>query len=243
MRNFNYHLIIFLFSFFLLYKESFSDVIEQKIKDFILKNPEVILESLKNFEEKQETKLLLQNSQRIKDYKDQIFKSKTDLYDGNVIGEKVIVEFFDYNCSYCKRVHKDLERVLKNFNNVKIIYKNFPILTERSVLLAKYSIIISEIDNKKFTDFHSLIIENKGEVSGNDLEEIFKELDLKKENLNKRLEDKRINEKLRLDIDLAKKLGLRGTPAFVIGDEIVFGYIGYDDFLSKLKINNIKNQQ
>ena len=82
MRNFNYHLIIFLLSFFLLYKESFSDVIEQKIKDFILKNPEVILESLKNFEEKQETKLLLQNSQKIKDYKDQIFKSKTDLYNG-----------------------------------------------------------------------------------------------------------------------------------------------------------------
>ncbi|MEE2695375.1 MAG: DsbA family protein [Pseudomonadota bacterium] len=241
MKNLNYHLIIFLFSFFLVYEESFSDVMEQKIKDFILQNPEVIIESLKNFDKKEENKLILQNSQRIKDYKDQIFNSKTDLYDGNVIGDKVIVEFFDYNCSYCKRVHKDLERVLKNFDNVKIIYKNFPILTERSVLLAKYSIIISEINNKKFTDFHSLIINNKGEVSESYLEEIFKKLDLKKEDLNKRLEDKRIKEKLRLDIDLAKKLGLRGTPAFVIGDEIIFGYIGYNDFLSKLEINKINN--
>jgi protein-disulfide isomerase len=213
---------------------SLSEDINQKIKNFILNNPQVIIESLNNFEEKKEDERRIENNKKVENFKESIFKSNFELYEGKSSAKKVIVEFFDYNCSYCKRVHNDLKKILSKSDDLKIIYKNFPILSEDSVKLAKYAIILSEIDNKKFIDFHNFVISNKGQLKDKDLDKLFMKLNVVRDEVDKKLNDSSVLKILKNDIQLAQNLGLRGTPAFIINNEIIFGYINYEDMLSKL---------
>ena len=213
---------------------SLSDDINQKIKNFILNNPQVIIESLNNFEEKKEDERRIENNKKVENFKESIFKSNFELYEGKSSAKKIIVEFFDYNCSYCKRVHNDLKKILSKSEDLKIIYKNFPILSEDSVKLAKYAIILSEIDNKKFIDFHNFVISYKGQLKDEVLDKLFKKLNVVRDEVDKKLDDSRVLKILKNDIQLAQNLGLRGTPAFIINNEIIFGYIDYEEILSKL---------
>ena len=155
------------------------------------------------------------------------------MYAGNKNSQKVIIKFFDFNCSYCKKAYPDMEKIVRKAD-IKVIYKNFPILSENSVYLAKVAILIAEQGVQKFNKFYKFINETKGRISEEKLMKIVNELkinldDLKNEDINQRIE-----KKLKKDIDLANKLGLRGTPAFVVGEEIIFGYISSDELMKKI---------
>ncbi len=233
MKLHNYTLIAFSFSILLSGFNLRGDDLEGKIKDFILKNPEVIIESLQKFEVKKENEKKLENKNKINTLSKQIYNSES-LFEGNKLSNKIIVEFFDYNCSYCRRAHQDLKKIISEDKNIKVIYKNYPILSENSIKLAKYALIISEIDKKKFVKFHNFILTNKGKINDDILISILKELNIDKNYLENKINDEEINQKLKNDIDLARNLGLRGTPAFIISDEIFFGYIDKDDMVSIL---------
>ncbi len=211
-----------------------ANELDEKIKEYILQNPEIIIQSLQNYENKKELEKKSQNKDLIKKLKDKIFSSNIMLYEGNISGSDTIVEFFDYNCSYCKRAHQDLKKVIEKNNKVKIIYKNFPILSENSVKLAKYAIAISEINNKKFKQFHNLIINHKGRINENHLNEILKKIQVSEAKVIEKINGSEINNKLEKDIELANELGLRGTPAFIIGNEIIFGYLNYQEMIAKI---------
>ena len=224
------HVLIFQL---VLSNEIFANEMDEKIKNFILDNPQVIIQSLQNFEKKKEDEKKIENSKNIELFKNKIFDSGS-LYEGNKSSDKVIVEFFDYNCSYCKRAHQDLKNILKKYDDVKVIYKNFPILSDNSLELAKYAVAISEIDQTKFIKFHNFILKNKGKISKELLDDVIDDLKIDQDTIKERIKNEEINLKLKKDYDLANNLGLRGTPAFIIGNEIIFGYIGYDEILSKL---------
>ncbi len=207
--------------------------LDEEIKDFILKNPEIIIESLQKFEAKKENEKKLENKNKINRLSNQIYNSES-LFEGNKRSNKIIVEFFDYNCSYCRRAHLDLKKIISEDKNIKVIYKNYPILSENSLKLAKYALIISEIDKQKFIKFHNLILTNKGTINEDVLNSILKQINIDKNYLKKKMNNEEINQKLQNDIELAKSLGLRGTPAFIISDEIFFGYINQKDMVSIL---------
>ena len=83
------------------------------------------------------------------------------MFSGDKNAKHTIVEFFDYNCSYCKKAHNDLKKVLNNVPNVKVVYKNFPILSEQSMKLAKIALLISMKSNEKFNIFHDAVMKKK----------------------------------------------------------------------------------
>ena len=118
--------------------------------------------------------------------------------------------------------------------DVKVVYKNFPILSENSVFLAKLGIFIAEKDIDSFNSFYKMINENKGRVSKEKLSEITKKLGVNLDELNNEQVNSRLGKKTKKDVDLANKLGLRGTPAFVVGNEIIFGYVPADELLNKI---------
>ena len=236
MKLQNYILTIFFLITLLKSSDINGNNINEEIKDFILKNPEIIIESLQKFEAKKENEKKLENKNKINKLSNQIYSSES-LFEGNKLSNKIIVEFFDYNCSYCKRAHLDLKKIISDDKNIKVIYKNYPILSENSLKLAKYALIISEIDKKKFVKFHNLILTNKGMINDEVLSSILAKLEIDRNYLEKKIDDEEINQKLQNDIGLARNLGLRGTPAFIISDEIFFGYINKEDMVS------IVNQQ
>ena len=224
-------LLVGIFVFFSL--NSFSQELEEKIEKFLLENPEVILKSLQNFEEKKVKEQEVTNEKIINENLSSLEDSSNGLYDGNINSKKIIVKFFDFNCSYCKKAHTDIQKLLKE-EDVKVVYKNFPILSDNSVFLAKLGIFIAEKDTDSFNSFYKMINENKGRVSKAKLLEITKKLGVNLDELNNEKVNVRLEKKLKTDIDLANKLGLRGTPAFVVGNQIIFGYVPADELLNKI---------
>ena len=225
---------ILLFGIFVFFSlNAFSQELEEKIEKFLLENPEVILKSLQNFEEKKAKEQEVTNEKIINENLSSLEDSSNGLYDGNINSKKIIVKFFDFNCSYCKKAHTDIQKLLKK-EDVKVVYKNFPILSDNSVFLAKLGIFIAEKGADSFNSFYKMINENKGRVSKAKLLEITKKLGVNLDELNNEKVNVRLEKKLKTDIDLANKLGLRGTPAFVVGNQIIFGYVPADELLNKI---------
>ena len=211
-----------------------SESFDEKIKKFLLNNPEIILESLENYEKKQISEKQKLNSQIIADNRKQIFNTSNGMYSGNLDSKNVIIEFFDYNCSYCKKAHEDILKIEQNKKNIKVIYKNFPILSESSKKLAEIALFIAKDNNEKFIKFHNLIMSRKGLINKSQLKDILDDLGYDESKLKDNLNSEYIKNQLLKDRELAEKLSLRGTPAFVIGDELIFGYINHEEIISKL---------
>ena len=227
------YLILILVTFFGF--SVFSENVDEKIKKFILDNPEIILQSLENFEKKKIAEKKRLNNQIIADNKKLIFNSKNGMYSGNLESKNVIIEFFDYNCSYCKKAHKDILKIEENQKNVKVIYKNFPILSESSKKLAEIALLIAKESNEKFNKFHNLIMNTRGLVNKDQLKDILVGLGIDQDKLESNLNSEYIKNQLLKDRELAEKLALRGTPAFIVNDKLFFGYIGYDELVSHIK--------
>ena len=212
-----------------------SENLDEKIEKFLLNNPEIILQSLENYEKKQIAEKEKSNNQIIADNRKQILNTSNGMYSGNLESKNVIIEFFDYNCSYCKKAHQDILKIEQNKRNVKVIYKNFPILSENSKKLAEIALFIAKDNNEKFVKFHNLIMSRKGLVAKNQLKNILDDLGYDQGKLKNNLNSEYIKSQLLKDRELAEKLSLRGTPAFIVNDKLFFGYIGYDELVSHIK--------
>jgi len=221
---------IFMFFSFQVNAENYEKVIEK----YILENPETILQSLKNYEEKKDLENKKENKSKINKLKKEIFLNDNNLYSGNRDSQRIIVEFFDYNCSYCKKAHEDIDKLLEKHKDLKVIYKNFPILSEKSVELAKIGLLIARKSNKKFNSFHKTLMKKRKIPTENELRKILKKLDLEFDDIKRNLSDKSLDENLKSDFQLAQKLELRGTPAFIVGEEILFGYVGFEELSSRI---------
>ena len=224
---FNYLILILVL--FLSFNAPSKDI-DEKIKDFLLNNPEIILQSLENFEKKKIAEKKKINNKIITENKKQILSSENGMYSGNVKSENIIVEFFDYNCSYCKKAHQDILKI-KQKNDVKVIYKNFPILSENSKRLAEIALVIAKDSNELFNKFHNLIMSKKGSVSKDYLRDVLDDLGYDLEKIKNSLNSEYVKNQLYIDGELAQKLSLRGTPAFIVNDKLFFGYIGYDELI------------
>ena len=212
-----------------------SENLDEKIEKFLLNNPEIILQSLENYEKKKIAEKKKFNSQIIADNRKQIVNTSNGMYSGNLESKNVIIEFFDYNCSYCKKAHQDILKIEKNKKNVKVIYKNFPILSENSKKLAEIALFIAKDNNEKFIKFHNLVMSRKGLINKNQLKDILDDLGYDQGKLKNNLNSEYIKSQLLKDRELAEKLSLRGTPAFIVNDKLFFGYIGYDELVSHIK--------
>ena len=212
-----------------------SENLDEKIEKFLLNNPEIILQSLENYEKKQIAKKEKFNNQIIADNRKQILDTSNGMYSGNLESKNIIIEFFDYNCSYCKKAHQDILKIEQNKRNVKVIYKNFPILSENSKKLAEIALFIAKDNNEKFVKFHNLIMSRKGLVAKNQLKNILDDLGYDQGKLKNNLNSEYIKNQLLKDRELAEKLSLRGTPAFIVNDKLFLGYIGYDELVSNIK--------
>ena len=152
-----------------------------------------------------------------------------NLFLGNKNGKEVIIEFFDYNCSYCKRSFPEIMELVSENKDIKIILKELPVLGESSILASKASIASQKQD--KYFEFHQELINFSGIISLIDIKKISKELGINFEQLQRDMNSEEtillINESYRL----ADLIGVRGTPAFIINNNLIPGAIGKNEML------------
>jgi protein-disulfide isomerase len=165
-----------------------------------------------------------------------LFTSAHQVTLGNPGGDITMVEFFDYNCGYCKRALGDMLDLLKSDAKLRIVLKEFPILGPGSLEAARVSIAVRMQDpaGLKFLEFHRRLLVDRGPASKARATEIAQEIGLDMPQLEKDMASEEIDKTLEESTSLARALGLNGTPSYVVGEDVVIGAVGHLALKSKV---------
>lgn len=199
--------------------------IESIVKEYLLNNPEVMLEIQTALEGKMEKLQAEKLKSALKDNAAQIFRSAGAPVAGNPNGDIPIVEFFDYNCGYCKRAFGDVAKAVEQDPKIKLILNELPILSKGSEEGARVALAAGL--QGKYWDAHRALIAIRGEVNqASALKAVEKIAALDQAKLKKDLTSDAVNAEIKRVRDLAQKMGIQGTPHFLIGDRAIPGAPG-----------------
>ena len=211
--------------------------IEKIIKDYLLAHPEVLQEAMAELEKKQQLAETEKARSAIKNHSDALFNSPRQVVLGNPQGDVTFVEFFDYNCGYCKRALSDMTTLLSNDPKLKVVLKEFPVLGPGSVEAAKVAVAVRMQDKtgKKYLDFHQKLLGGRGQVDKAKALAAAKDAGLDMARIEKDLKSDEVGKTLEESMKLAEALGLNGTPSYVIGNDVVIGAVGLAGLTQKIQ--------
>jgi len=204
------------------------------IKEYLVEHPEVLLDAQAALEKKQEAARLAQSSQVIAQNKDAIFNSKDDIAIGNPKGSITVVEFFDYNCTYCRHALGDMDTLLKQDKDVRFVLKEFPILGADSVAASRVSDAFRKLAPEKYAEFHHTLLSSDGRASEDSAIEVAASLGVKEAAIRAEMAKSPNNDMIKATYQLATDLNVTGTPAYVIGNETISGAIGLEAIQQKI---------
>ena len=196
----------------------------EAVRDYIMQNPEVLVEALNAMEaqrlanEAENDKLLVQANHA------EIFEDGHSWIGGNPDGDLTIVEFIDYRCGYCRRVAPEVDEVVAKDGNIKLILKEFPILGQESDLASRYAIAVKQLaGGDAYKTVHDKLYAMRGAVTIESLNAISNELGLDADAIVQRMNTEEVSAEIRKNRQLAEKMQIMGTPTFVIGPELLRG--------------------
>lgn len=210
--------------------------VEGIVRDFITQNPQLILTSVDAY---QQRTMQEQQTAAVEMNKDRLFRNERSPFIGNEKGDVTIVEFFDYNCGYCKKVLPELQALVKEDPNVKIVFKELPILGPSSELAAKWALAAHR--QNKYFEFHSLLMKNQGQINADVLTRIATEAGLNVDKARQDAEGTDVLISLEQNRSLASQMNINGTPAFVLGEEIIPGALPVSEMKVKIQALRSKN--
>lgn len=207
--------------------------IERIVHDYLVKHPEVIVEAMQALDEKQASEEKAQQDKVISENRAAIYNDPDAYVAGNPKGDVTVVEFFDYQCGYCKRAFGPLMDTLKKDGNVRLVLKEFPILGPESVV-ASHAAIASKKQGKYF-EFHQALFRHKGELSDDSIMQIAASVGINTAQLKRDMADPKIEKQINRDYELAHALAIKGTPGFIIGGKVNAGALDADEFAAAIK--------
>ena len=203
-----------------------ADAVKKLVHDYLLEHPEVIVESLKAMDERQQVGNQAEQRQVITARHAELFEDPASPVLGNPQGSVTIVEFFDFRCPYCKGMAKDLGDLVRADGNIRLIYKDFPILGPASQFASKAALAAQR--QGKYMDLHQALMGFKGQLGDEVVLELAKRAGLDMAQLQKDMDRPEIEAQIRKNYDLATALKISGTPGFIIGDSVVDGAMPID---------------
>lgn len=214
------------------FNDAQKDAIKGLVREYIIENPEIIAEAMTALRSKQEKAIEDNAKEKIGEYKE-YFKSADLPYAGNKDGDIIVVEFFDYNCGYCKKALPDVLSLIEKDKNVKVVFMEMPILGPTSLTAAQWAMAAQK--QGKYFEFHQALMEHQGQKNETELTEIASKIGLDVEQMKKDAASTEIQEALAKKSEVSQEIGVRGTPAFVVGDKFIPGYIGEEALLATVK--------
>lgn len=197
--------------------------LKELIRKYLIEEPEVLLEAMEALENKNAGATAEQAQTAILENWDALTKSPNSYVGGNLNGNVSIVEFFDYNCGYCKQAMEAVMEVVKDDGNIRLVLKEFPILSENSTIASEMAIAALKQGNDKYLTFHTLLMENKGKLTDDKLTDLATESGLSLEQLQADMKAPEVQATIEESYMLARAIGIRGTPGFVIGEKLYPG--------------------
>lgn len=211
--------------------KTFSDAdkaaIEDIIRDYLTtKHPEVLMEAMKELQRRDQASAESKSKEAVTNFKDKIFNDPDTPVGGNPKGDVVMVEFFDYQCGYCKMSEESIQKVLKEDGHVRFLYKEFPILGPMSVTATKAS--LASVRQNKYVKFHDALIAKKDHLTEDMIYQTAKDVGLDVDKLKKDMADETTAKMVDANLKLGSDVGVRGTPMFIIGNQIYPGALQYE---------------
>jgi protein-disulfide isomerase len=224
--------------------QSFSDAqrseIQKIMKDYLLSHPEVLEEVSAELTKRQAAAEAEKHASAVSANANVIFNSPRGVTVGNKDGDVTFVEFFDYNCGYCKRAMTDMLDMMKADPKLKVVLKEFPVLGPGSVEAAQVAVAVRMQDptGKKYLDFHQKLLGGRGQADKARAMAAAKEAGLDMAKLEKDFSSPEVRATIEENFKLAEAMGMNGTPSYVIGKQVVIGAVGIDAL--KEKVSNAR---
>ncbi len=206
-----------------------TDAIGQIVREYLLENPEVMIEVFDRLEVQQAAVEKQAAQAAIVANADGLFNDDYSYVYGNPEGDVTIVEFFDYKCGYCKRAVKDILEAVDQDGNVRLVYKEFPILSEQSELAARAA--MAAISQNKYMELHIALMATSGDLDEDRILRVADDAGLDTDRLRQDMKDPGIEAAIERNHQMAREIGIDGTPAFIIGNRLVPGAVGKDRLL------------
>jgi protein-disulfide isomerase len=199
------------------------DEFEQRVREYLLKNPEVIMEALQILQERQRAAEAENLKRTIAERGEEILNDPAAPVGGNPSGDVTVVEFFDYNCPYCRRVAPTVVELGQADPDLRLVYKEFPILGPGSQFAARAA--LASRRQGKYGPFHNALMQATEQVTEETVMAIARDVGLDTEQLTADMRDPAIQDAIGRNLQLANALGITGTPSFIIGEEVVPGAV------------------
>jgi protein-disulfide isomerase len=209
------------------FSDSQKQAIEGMFKDFLMKNPEAIQDALMELDRRQQSAQEEAKKSILKTERSAIFEAQDAIVVGNPKGNVTLVEFFDYNCGFCKRSLNDLQEMIKSDPQLRVVLKDFPVLGPESVEASRVTLAAKrQLKAEQIMEFHTRLMNQRGRINGEKALQLAREMGLDAEKIQTDMNSPAIKTTLESHMRLADKLSITGTPAFILGESVIVGAVG-----------------
>jgi protein-disulfide isomerase len=222
--------------------QAFSDgqrgEIETIIKNYLISHPEVLEDAMAELNKRQAAAENEKHEASVAQNSDTIFNSPRGVLLGNKNGDVTFVEFFDYNCGYCKRAMIDMLDLMKSDSKLKVVLKEFPVLGQGSVEAAQVAVAVRMQDpgGKKYLEFHQRLLGGRGQADKTRAIAAARDAGLDVARIEKDIATPEVTATIEENFKLAEAMGMNGTPSYVIGKQVVIGAVGLDGLKEKVAV-------
>jgi protein-disulfide isomerase len=203
------------------------------IHDYLMKNPEVLRDALQELDRRQTQADAAARKEALTEKAAAVFHEDGDLVGGNPKGKITVVEFFDYNCGYCRKAFPDVMKMIGGDKDIRLVMKEFPILGPGSTYAARAA--LASRKQGKYWEYHLAMMRHEGRIDEATADEVADSIGLDVNKLKADMKSDEVEQVISRNIDLAERLNIQGTPAFIIDETIIPGAIGYDGLTAAVK--------
>ncbi|MEQ5826488.1 thioredoxin domain-containing protein [Sulfitobacter sp. NFXS29] len=204
-----------------------------EVRAYLMENPEVILQAVEQMQNRQAEAQMQADFDLVTANADEIFDDGYSWVGGNPDGDITLVEFLDYRCGYCKRAHGEVAKLLETDGNIKLIVKEFPILGDQSMLASRFAVATKQVaGGDAYKQLNDALMAFNGEVSLPALRRLGESFDLDVPAIEAKMDSDEVIQEIAQTRALAQKLQITGTPTFVMQDEMLRGYLPYDQMMA-----------
>ncbi|MEP2682963.1 MAG: DsbA family protein [Sulfitobacter sp.] len=204
-----------------------------EVRAYLMENPEVILQAVEQMQNLQAEAQMQADFDLVTANADEIFDDGYSWVGGNPDGDITLVEFLDYRCGYCKRAHGEVAKLLETDGNIKLIVKEFPILGDQSMLASRFAVATKQVaGGDAYKQLNDALMAFNGEVSLPALRRLGESFDLDVPAIEAKMDSDEVIQEITQTRALAQKLQITGTPTFVMQDEMLRGYLPYDQMMA-----------
>jgi protein-disulfide isomerase len=198
--------------------------IEKIVRDYLMREPEVIYEAIQELQKRQQTAEAERQKATITERADEIFRHPEDPFAGAAEGDVTLVEFFDYRCGYCRNMAGNLRTLIDTDDRLRFVFKELPVLGPDSVVAAKAALAAAKLDHDKYYDFHMALMQSK-DLSRETVLSLAAAKGYNRDAMAAEMDSAWVQERLDANQALAESLGINGTPSFVVGSTLIPGAV------------------